>query len=105
MESYRPNSCTAKRTIAGLWELLTWKGWQTSADGRLPLLYLIGKGKSLHLPAITWGPICAVARPIVPWYRLRLAVRAFSYFLRFLTHEITSCFHHHNPKSVADWYA
>ena len=67
-------------------------------------MYLIGKGKSLHLPATTWRPSCAVSRPVVARYQLRLAARAFFSFLRILTSELTGCFQHHNIHSIAAWY-
>ena len=89
--------------MSGLNQLLTQKGWHATGDVRVALLYLIGKGKSLRLPAITWRPICAVSRPIVPRSRLRLAARAFSCFLRVLSNEIIGCFHHHNVHSIASW--
>ena len=76
-----------------------------TGDSRVALLYLIGKGKSLFLPAITWRPICAIAQPLVPRAQLHLAVRAFSCFLRVLTQEIIGCFHHHAAHSIADWYS
>ena len=103
-ERYQRLSSSAKQILQGLNQLLTRKGWCASGDARVALLYLIGKGKSLRLPAITWRRICAVARPVIPRYRLCLAVRAFSCFLRVLTSEITGCFHHHNVHSFASWY-
>ena len=104
-ERYQPHSSPATRIVSGLHQLLTQKGWHATGDARVALLYLIGKGKSLRLPAITWRPICAVSRPIVPRFQLRLAARAFSCFLRVLSSEITGCFHHHNVHSIASWYA
>ena len=59
---------SVKQIIAGPRQLLTTKGWQVSRDARIALLYLIGKGKSLYLPVISWRPICALAHPIVPRY-------------------------------------
>ena len=103
-ERYQPHSSSANRIVSGLKQLLTQKGWHATGDAPVALLYLIGKGKSLHLPAITWRPICAVSRPIVPRFRLRLAARAFSCFLRVLSSEITGCFHHHNVHSIVSWY-
>ena len=97
-------SSSAKQILQGLNQLLTRKGWCASGDARVALLYLIGKGASLRLPAITWQPICALARPVIPRYCLRFAARAFSCFLRVLTSEITGCFHHHNVHSIASWY-
>ena len=75
-----------------------------SSNAHVALLYLIGKGKSLKLPAVIWCPIYAVARPVIPCHHLRSAARAFSCFLRILTSEITGCFYHHNIHSVAEWY-
>ena len=103
-ERYEANTAPAKRIVAGLRDLLTKKGWQATGDARIALLYLIGKGKSLRMPAITWRPICAVARPIVPRDRLHIAARAFSCFLRVLTSEIIGCFHHHSVQSSQSEY-
>ena len=103
-EKYQSHHTSPKQIIQGLTKLLTRRTWSVSRDARMALLYLIGKGKSLCLPAITWRPICAVSRPVIPRHRLRLAARAFSCFLRVLTSEITGCFHHHHVHSVAAWY-
>ena len=103
-QRYQPHSSSAKEIVSGHHQLLTQKGWHATGDARVASLDLIGKGKSLHLPAITWRPIYAVSRTIVPRFRLRLAARAFSCFLRVLSSEITGCFHHHNVHTIASWY-
>ena len=103
-ERDQPHFSSAKRIVSGLQQLLTQKGWHATGDPRVALLYLIGKGKSLCLPPITWRPIPAVSSPIVRRFRLRLAARAFFCFLRVLSNKITGCFHHHNVHSIASWY-
>ena len=55
------------------------------------------------LPAITWRPICASCAPVVPRWRLRIAARAFTCFLRFLSKEVTGCFLHLSIQDVAGW--
>ena len=99
-ERFQPRTASAKQIVAGLQRLLTQQGWEATGGTCVALLYLIGKGKSPRLPAISWWHICAIARPIVPRCRLHIAARAFSCFM----HEITGYFHHHSVHFTATWY-
>ena len=61
IERYQPLASSHKCIIKGLNELITGKGWHVAGNARVALLHVIGKGKSLKLPTVTWRPICAVA--------------------------------------------
>ena len=89
--------------LLGLREFASDSGWVCGERARLALLYLIGKGKSLSKPVITWRPICGNCAPVIPRWRLRIAARAFTCFLRFLSKEVTGCFLHLSIQDVAGW--
>ena len=72
-ENYTVHDEDRSNVLLGLRELASGSGWVCSERARLALLYLIGKGKSLSKPAITWRPICANCAPVVPRWRLRIA--------------------------------
>ena len=102
-ENYTVQDEDRSHVLLGLRELASGSGWVCSDRARLALLYLIGKGKSLHKPVITWRPICANCAPVVPRWRLRIAARAFTCFLRLLSKEVTGCFLHLSIQDVAGW--
>ena len=79
-EKYAVHDDDRSSVLLGLRELALGSGWVCSERARLALLYLIGKGKSLHKPVITWRPICAKCAPVIPRWRLRIAARAFTCF-------------------------
>ena len=66
--------------------------WPINPSCSLPLLYLIGKGKSLLKCRILWRPIAAVVEPQVQRFYLRTAARAFTLLHRILTEEIRASF-------------
>ena len=102
-EKYSISTETRGDLLQGLLDLLQSKGWVASDKARLALLHLIGKGKSLSLKPITWRPICAQSAPVIPRWRLRLAARAFTCFLKFLSSHITGSFLHQSIQDVGRW--
>ena len=102
-ENYTMTVDDTPRTLDGLHELVAGKGWLCSDRARLALLCLIGKGKSLHMALISWRPICANCAPVVPPWRLRIAARAITCFLRFLNKAVTASFLHLSIQEVARW--
>ena len=82
-DKHQPHTTSAKCIVNGLPELLTRQGWKVSSDARVALLYLIGKGKWLCLPAIIRHPIYAVAQPIVPSTSDALQMARFFVFCAF----------------------
>jgi hypothetical protein len=99
-EKYSISTESRSDLLQGLLDLVQSKGWVASDKARLALLYLIGKGKSLSLKHITWRPICAQSAPVIPRWRLRLAARAFTCFLKFLSSHITGSFLHQSIQDV-----
>ena len=102
-EKYTVTVDDRSRILEGLHESVSRKGWLCGDRARLALLYLIGKGESLHMPLISWRPICANCAPVVPRWRLRIAVRAFTCFLKFLSKAVTGSFLHLSIQEVAGW--
>ena len=68
------------------------RGWEPNATGRLPLLYLLGKLKSLAKQQWLWRGITSLPQPFLPKKSLRIASRANSTFLRLLYDEVLCSF-------------
>ena len=66
--------------------------WPVNKARTLPLLYLLGKAKSLTKQCILWRPIAAIVEPQVQRFYLRTAARAFTLLLRLLVSEILGAF-------------
>ena len=66
--------------------------WPVNSSRTLPLLYLLGKAKSLIKQCILWRPITAVVEPPIQRFFLRTAARAFTLLLNLLVQEITAPF-------------
>ena len=66
--------------------------WPTNPSRCLPLLYLLGKAKSLLKCHILLRPIAAVVEPQLQRFYLRTAARAYTLLLRILTEEIKASF-------------
>ena len=62
--------------------------WPVNKARTHPLLYLLGKAKSLTKQCILWRPIAAIVEPQVQRFYLRTAARAFTLLLRLLVSEI-----------------
>ena len=102
-EDYTVNTDDRSGILVGLRELASGKGRLCSDTAHLALLYWIGKRKSLCMPVISWRPIFANCAPVIPRWRSRMAARAFTCFLRFLSEEVTRCFSHLSIQEVAGW--
>ena len=66
--------------------------WPTNKARALPLLYLLGKAKSLTKQYTLWHRIAAIVEPQVQRFYLRTAARAFTLLLRLLVSEIPGAF-------------
>ena len=66
-------------------------------------MYLLGKAKSLCLPAILWRLHATVIGPFVGRHTLRIAARAFTCFLRCLCEEITASILVLRVMDIAPW--
>ena len=77
--------------------------WPINPSRSLPLLYLIGKAKSLLKCGILWRPIAAVVEPQVQRFYLRTAARAFTLLLRILIEEIKASFLVLNIPGLQPW--
>ena len=92
-EEYDPQPLTdSTRISASLHRIIRKNRWPVNTSRRLPLLYLLGKAKSLLKGRILWRPIAAIVEPQVQRFYLRTAARAFTLLLRLLTEEITASF-------------
>ena len=92
-EKYDPQPLTdSTRISASLRRVIRKNRWPVNTSRRLPLLYLLGKAKSLLKRHILWRPIAAIVEPQVQRFYLRTAAGAFTLLLRLLTEEITASF-------------
>ena len=78
--------------------------WPANPSSLLPLLYLIGKAKSLVKCSILWRPIAAVVEPQIECFCLRMAARAFTLLLRTLISEIPGCGLVLRISDMNDWF-
>ena len=77
--------------------------WPINPSRSLPLLYLLGKAKSLLKGYILWRPIAAIVEPQVQCFRLRTAARAFTHLRRLVVEEIKASFLVLNITRLQPW--
>ena len=94
----------AQRIHKALKHIVRKNGWPANPSSVLPLLYLIGKAKSLVKCSILWRPIAAVVEPQVQRFFLRMAARAFTLLLKTLISEIPGCFLVLRISDMNDWF-
>ena len=80
-------------------------GWARSKQAKLCRLYIIGKAKSLWAgKGWLWRPIAASPAPIVNPSQLRVAARAFTRFLKYLTVELPFSILRLSVTNLAAWF-
>ena len=77
--------------------------WSINNKAQLALIYLIGKAKSKARIAILWRPIAAASAPVVSRPRRRVAVRAYTCFIRTLVTELPAAFLVLNLNDMGNW--
>ena len=103
-EKYTAQDLDHKSRIqAALYTIMRRSNWPINSSCGLPLLYLIGKAKSLLKCTILWRPIAAIVEPQVQRFHLRTAARAFTLLLRLLVEEIKASFLVLNISSLQPW--
>ena len=85
-------------------DLVMARDWQKNPMGKLALLYLIGRAKSLYKPDWLWRPIAALPQPLLPKKELKIAARATTCMLRLLSKEVPGNIMVHSVNSVAAWF-
>ena len=92
-EKYSAQSLdNADQILSSLHRIIRQNKWPANPSRCVPLLYLLGKAKSLLKGIILWRPIAAIVQPQIQRFYLRNAARAFTLFLRLLVEEITASF-------------
>ena len=92
-EKYSAQSLdSTDRILSSLHRIIRQNKWPANPSRCVPLLYLLGKAKSLLKGTILWRPIAAIVQPQIQRFYLRNAARAFTLFLRLLVEEITASF-------------
>ena len=86
-EGYTPSPKTLPQAMAFVSAELDAGGWDRNTAGQLPLLYLLGKFKSLAKGKWLWRGITSLPQPLLPKKSLRIAARANTAFLRLLCQE------------------
>ena len=97
----RITETTAVDTIK---QVIAHRGWEHTKAGKLAILYLIGKGKSIQKGEWLWRGITALPQPLVLKRRLCIAARANTVFLRLLSDEIPCAFLATEVNSVSQWF-
>ena len=91
-EGYTDARITENTAVATIKQAIAHRGWEHNKAGKLAILYLIGKGKSIQKGQWLWRGITALPQPLAPRPRLRIAARANTTFLRLLIAEIPCAF-------------
>ena len=93
IENYVPQPLDdTQRIMRSLQDIIRKNQWPMNTSRTVPLLYLLGKAKSMLKGMILWRPIAAIAKTQLQRFYLRTAARAFTLFLRLLVEEITASF-------------
>ena len=102
-EGYIPVQADADTVRQEVADLISEKGWGLNHKGRMCILYVIAKAKSLRKGTMLWRPIAAYPEPLLPKKRLRLAARAMTRFLKYIIDEIPNSFQCLRVNDVAQW--
>ena len=94
----------AHRIHKSLKRIVKKNSWPANPSSVLPLLYLIGKAKSLVKCSILWSPIATAVEPQIQRFYLRMAARAFTLLLRTLISEIPGFFVVLRISDMNDWF-
>ena len=103
-EGYTPSPKTLPQAMAFVSAELDARGWDRNTAGQLPLLYLLGKFKSLAKGKWLWRGITSLPQPLLPKKSLRIAARANTAFLRLLCQEVPCCFLAQSISEVSQWF-
>ena len=103
-EGYTPSPKTLPQAMAFVSAELDARGWDRNTAGQLPLLYLLGKFKSLAKGKWLWRGITSLPQPVLPKKSLRIAARANTAFLRLLCQEVPRCFLAQSISEVSQWF-
>ena len=94
----------AKRIHKSLKHIVKRNSWPANPSSVLPLLYLIGKAKSLVKCSILWRPIATVVESQIQRFYLRMAACTFTLLLKTLISEIPGCFLVFRISDMNDWF-
>ena len=102
---YQPVQGSANDFMLNVAYLVEELGWARSKRGKLCRVYIIGKAKSLWAgTGWLWRPIAASPSPIVGRSPLRVAVRAFTRFLKYLAVELPFSILRVRVIDLATWF-
>ena len=95
---------TESAAISAIKQAIMDRGWEHNKAGKLAVLYLIGKGKSLKMGQWLSKGIAALPQPLLSKRQLRITARANTTFLRLLTTEIPCSVLATDVNQVSKWY-
>ena len=103
-EGYTQAHMTRRAAISTIKQAIMDRGWEHNKAGKLAVLYLIGKGKSVKMGQWLWRRITTLPQPLLPKRQLCIAARANTTFLRLLTTEIPCSLSATDVNQVSKWY-
>ena len=103
-EGYVASSLSVPQALSYMSSENEKQGWSADSLGQLPLLYMLGKYKSLCKGQWLWRGITSLPQPLLPKKTLRIAARANSAFLKLLCNEVPCCFLAQSISEVSAWF-
>ena len=103
-EKFTPAGCTVDQWNTRIARVVNDMRLQRNPKGRLCILYVLAKAKSLRTGKWVFRGISASPAPVLNGQQLRLAARSFTCMLRLLQREITHNFQCADIKQVAGWF-
>ena len=103
-ENFTPAGCTVDQWNTKIARVVKDMNLQRNPKGRLCILYVLAKAKSLRTGKWVFRGISASPVPVLNGQQLRLAARSFTCMLRLLQTEITHNFQCADIKQVAGWF-
>ena len=103
-EKFTPAGCTVDQLNTKIARVVKDMSLQRNPKGRLCILYVLAKAKSLRTGKWVFRGISASPAPVLNGQQLRLGARSFTCMLRLLQTEITHNFQCADIKQVAGWF-
>ena len=103
-EKFTPAGCTVDQWNTKIARVVNDMSVHCNPKGRLCILYVLAKAKSLRTGKWVFRGMSASPAPVLNGRQLRLAARSFTCMLRLLQKEITHNFQCADIKQVAGWF-
>ena len=103
-EGYVASSLSAPQALSYIRSEIEKRGWSADSSGQLPLLYVLGKYKSLRKGQRLWRGITSLPQPLLPKKTLHIAARSNGANLKLLCNKVPCCFLAQSISDVSAWF-